>query len=63
MWVLPYPNPCACTEVIMGGMNTWTPIRPFKPTYVYSPLISNNIKKIRKHFNLACEEEGMALHS
>ena len=42
----------------MGGMNTWTPIRPFKPTYVYTPLISDDVKKIREHYKLNCREEG-----
>ena len=61
MWTLPYPDPCLCSQVIMGGMNTWTPIRLFKPTYVYSPLISDDVKKIRTHYNLKCEEEGMTV--
>ena len=59
MWVLPYPDPCLCTEIIMGGMNTWTPIRPFKPVYAYSPLISDDVEKIREHYKLHCE--GMIL--
>ena len=58
MWVLPYPNPCLCTEIIMGGMNTWTPIRPFKPVYASTPLISDDVEKIRKHYNLKCEKQG-----
>ena len=33
-WVLPHQHPCECTEIIMGGVNTWTPIGSFKPTYV-----------------------------
>ena len=57
-WVLPYPNPCECTSVIMGGVNTWTPIRPFVPTYVLSPLISHDIKAIRAHYGLECDEVG-----
>ena len=57
-WVLPYPDSCLCTEVIMGGINTRTPIRPFKPTYAFSPLLSDDIGKIREHYNLTCEEEG-----
>ena len=61
MWVLPYPDPCLCTEVIMGGMNTWTPIRPFKPVYASTPLISDDMQKIRKHYNLKCDKEGKKL--
>ena len=45
----------------MGGVNTWTPIRPFKPVYVKSPLLSNDVAKIRKHYNLKCEKEGMEI--
>ena len=53
-WVLPYSEPCKCTSVRMGGMNTRTPIRPFKPTYVSKPLVSSDIAKIRKHYKLQC---------
>ena len=53
-WVLPYQHPCDCTEVIMGGVNTWTPIRPFKPTYVNTPLLSDDVDEIRKHYGLDC---------
>ena len=56
--VLPYPDPCGCTEVIMGGMNTWTPIRSFEPTYVESPLLSDDIKAIRDHYQLVCDDNG-----
>ena len=57
-WVLPYPNPCECTEVIMGGINTWTPIRPFVPTYAESPLLSNDVNAIREHYGLKCDTES-----
>ena len=53
-WVLPYQHPCKCTEIIMGGLNTWTPIRPFTPTYVNRPLLSDDGDKIRKHYGLTC---------
>ena len=53
-WVLPYAEPCKCTSVRMGGMNTQTPIRPFRPTYVSKPLVSSKIAKIRKHYGLQC---------
>ena len=55
-WVLPYPDPCSCTKIIMGGMNTWTPIRPFVPTYVNTPLLSEDLKAIRSHYGLECNE-------
>ena len=54
-WVLPYQHPCECTKIIMGGVNTWTPIRPFKPTYVNTPLLSDDVDKIRKHYGLDCD--------
>ena len=53
-WVLPYAEPCKCTSVRLGGMNTRTPIRLFKPTYVSKPLVSTDIAKIRKHYGLQC---------
>ena len=57
-WVLPYPDPCGCTEVIMGGMNTWTPVRPFEPTYADSPLLSDDINAIRDHYQLDCDGDS-----
>ena len=53
-WILPYEDPCSCTSVIMGGVNTWTPKRPFKPTYVNTPLLSDNIDEIRAHYGIKC---------
>ena len=40
----------------MGGMNTWTPIRPFVPTYADTPLLSEDVKAIRMHYGLKCNE-------
>ena len=57
-WVLPYPNPCECTSVIMGGMNTRTPIRPFVPVYAVIPLVAHDINLIREHYALKCEEQS-----
>ena len=42
----------------MGGLNTWTPIRPFVPTYYNSPLLSDNINEIREHYGLDCNDES-----
>ena len=36
-------------------MNTRTPIRPFKPTYVSKPLVSTDVAKIRQHYGLQCK--------
>ena len=57
-WVLPYLDPCGCTRVIMGGMNTWTPIRTYVPTYADSPFWSEDMKAIRMHYGLECGEKG-----
>ena len=54
-WVLPYEHPCDCTQIIMGGMNTRTPIRPFIPTYADSPLLSDEVGKIWQHYGLDCD--------
>ena len=62
-WVLPYPDPCECTSVIMGGMNTWTPTRPFVPTYADTPLLSEDVKTIRKHYKLNCNEGKLTAHN
>ncbi len=53
-WVLPYKDPCQCTNIIQGGLNTITPRRPFKPHYIDTPLVTSDISKIRKHYNLDC---------
>ena len=54
-WVLPYPDPCVCTRVIMGGMDTWKPIRPIVPAFTETPLLSNDVNAIRAHYGLRCE--------
>ena len=41
----------------MGGLNTWTPIRPFVVKYYDSLLLSDDIKEIRGHYGLNCDEE------
>ena len=58
MWVLPNPEPCLCTAIILGGANTWSLVSPLKPVFVYNPLISNDINKIREHYGLICEDIG-----
>ena len=57
-WVLPYPNPCKCSRVIMDGLNTWTPRRPFVPVYAKNPLLSDDISVIRDHYKLQCDEKS-----
>ena len=56
-WVLPYANPCTCTSVRLGGMNTRTPIRPFKPLYVTKPLVSTDVARIRQFYGLQCKRK------
>ena len=38
----------------MGGMNTWTPVRSFVPTTVNTPLLSDDVSDIRRHYGLNC---------
>ena len=57
-WTLPYSKPCECTRVIMVGLNTWTPIRPFVPAYAKTSLLSNDINVIKEHYELQCNEES-----
>ena len=51
-WVLPYAEPCDCINVWFGGVNTKTPIRPFKPLYKSKLLVSTDVGKIRHHYGL-----------
>ncbi|XP_071795749.1 uncharacterized protein [Asterias amurensis] len=37
-WVVPVEDPCRCTEIRMGGMNTRTPCRNFKVIYFDIPM-------------------------
>ncbi|XP_072021186.1 hyalin-like [Amphiura filiformis] len=53
-WVLPYKDPCQCKKVRYGGLNTFTPKRPFKPVYVEKPLVGDNVGEIRDHYDLNC---------
>ena len=59
-WVLEYPNPCECTSVAMGGFNIRRiPERLVAPPgAVESPLVSDDIHAIRKHYGLQCDKEG-----
>ena len=58
-WVLSYPKPCDCTEVIVGGGSLkWPPKRSYVPVLVDRPLESDDIDEIRKHFGLKCDDIG-----
>ncbi|XP_071797195.1 uncharacterized protein [Asterias amurensis] len=50
-WVIPVEDPCKCTEIRPGGINTRTPGRHFKVIYFDTILISNSPKEIRKWLN------------
>ncbi|XP_022111268.1 uncharacterized protein LOC110990532 [Acanthaster planci] len=50
-WVIPVLDPCRCTEVQIGGMNTLAPHRPFEVVYFDTFLQSSNPVEIRKWFN------------
>ena len=60
-WILPYQDPCLCAKVMIGGVNTLAPIRPFIPIKVYRPLISDDLNLIREHYNVTAEEKGMVV--
>ncbi|XP_072048493.1 coadhesin-like [Amphiura filiformis] len=53
-WSLPYEDPCQCTSVRFGGLNAYTPVRPFEPTYVDTPWVGDDVEKIWDHYNLTC---------
>ena len=56
-WVLSYPRPCECTEIIMGGGSLkWPPKRSYEPVMVDHPLVSDNIDEIRKYYGLKCND-------
>ncbi|XP_033630815.1 uncharacterized protein LOC117292775 [Asterias rubens] len=50
-WVIPVEDPCKCTEIRPGGINTRTPGRNFKVIYFDTILISNSPKEIRQWLN------------
>ena len=54
-WVLPYPDPCTCTKVIMGGVNTWNFGHPFMRTYD-SSLFSDDVNEFLDQLLLTCGE-------
>ncbi|XP_072016914.1 uncharacterized protein [Amphiura filiformis] len=59
-WVLPYSDPCRCTQIRFGGSNAYTPKRTFDPGYVDNPLFGDDVEKIRKHYGLDCTAPEIA---
>ncbi|XP_038061158.1 uncharacterized protein LOC119731931 [Patiria miniata] len=53
-WVIPVKDPCQCTEVRVGSLNTRAPCRPFDIKYYDTFLHSSNQTEIRKWLN--CSE-------
>ena len=53
-WVLSYKDPCESSNFWYGGGNMFTPKRSFKPVYVETPVVGDNIDEIRDHFGLNC---------
>ena len=50
-WVIPVEDPCQCTQIQLGGVNTRTPCRPFNVTYYDTFLHSNNTQEIQQWLN------------
>ncbi|XP_033628169.1 fibrinogen-like protein 1 [Asterias rubens] len=50
-WVLPVRDPCRCTVIRIGGMNSVTPKRAFQPKYEDQPFTTKDVTEIRKKFN------------
>ncbi|XP_038061206.1 uncharacterized protein LOC119731954 [Patiria miniata] len=54
-WVIPVKDPCQCTEVRVGSLNTRAPCGPFDVRYYDTFLHSSNQTEIRKWLN--CSEQ------
>ncbi|XP_022110422.1 EGF-like repeat and discoidin I-like domain-containing protein 3 [Acanthaster planci] len=50
-WLLPVEEPCQCSEVKIGPLNTRVPYRPFTVTYYDALLISSNPVEIQSWLN------------
>ena len=59
-WVLPYGEPCACTEVRLGGLNTKAQPRPFTPTHIdlSAARSLNDMTAVLTHLNCLREKKG-----
>ncbi|XP_072016911.1 hyalin-like [Amphiura filiformis] len=53
-WVLSHKDPCRCTNIKLGGANSYRPTRTFNPVYVHSPMISDDVNQIREHYGWDC---------
>ena len=52
-WVIPVEDPCSCTEIHMGGMNTRTSGRNFKVIYFDSP--TSTADEVHEFLNCSCK--------
>ncbi|XP_033638437.1 microfibril-associated glycoprotein 4-like [Asterias rubens] len=50
-WVIPEPDPCQCTTIRVGGLNTRRPYRPFVVTYMDTFIHSNDQAEIQTWLN------------
>ena len=57
-WVQPHCNSFECREVLMGGLNTRAPIRPYVPVYTKTPVLSDDTSAVREHYKLECDEKS-----
>ena len=57
-WVLTDEDPCTCTSLRLGGVNTDSPRRPHDPKDMDKPLISDDVEKIRSLLGLECSPKG-----
>ncbi len=53
-WVLPYKDPCQCSNIRYGGVNAYSLKRSFKPVYAETPMVGDNIGEIRDHYDMNC---------
>ncbi|XP_072029727.1 uncharacterized protein [Amphiura filiformis] len=53
-WFLPYEDPCECAIVRFGGWSMDTPGQPLNRVYADTPLVSNDVGRIREHYHLNC---------
>ena len=46
-WLIPIPEPCLCSVVLLGGMSTQALPRPFQVAYHHSFLQSRNLTDVQ----------------
>ncbi|XP_033643651.1 uncharacterized protein LOC117303530 [Asterias rubens] len=66
-WVLPYSDPCSCTEIRPGGHNTQAPTRTFTPRYLKSLVITKDRQYIQSLLScksppIVCENKEFTIN-